>query len=214
MIKTPLYPTAGYTLLEILISILIFSSIFISVGWVYNKGQKILEAEEEKRIAIVLAQQLVDEIMTKDMRDPDEDQETNPGDCWECDNITNYTRLDLDDVDDYDMWDRGIAIPLETPDGTYMDGRSDTFGNPTPDYSLPPNQMGVSGFSLFRRQVRVISVTPQSDGSVDETPSDDTGFLQVTVMVTSLRDYDIEEPGLQVSFSPIVLTKIVSHTYR
>lgn len=91
---------AGFTLVEILISVVILSIGVFALINMFTVGMKGILATEKRTVATNLAQDLMDEIFGKEWKDPDLEAEYPP---LGYDSGENY-RYSYDDVDDYSSW--------------------------------------------------------------------------------------------------------------
>ncbi|UCD54784.1 MAG: type II secretion system protein [Candidatus Omnitrophota bacterium] len=145
----------GFTLLEILIVIVIFTiGVVILLGAISTmiRGSGDIESID---IATNLARDMMDEILAKGFDDPDGSafglEETEP-------------RNNFDDVDDYDGWSKN---PPQDVNGTPYDG-TDTI----PDYSA------------FTRAVTVENV-PENDFDIEAPSTDGTTDAKRIVVTVS-----------------------------
>jgi len=94
-----------------MLSALVLGILLISFTLVFSVGRREIDKTGERRIALLLAQQMMEEIKFQDYQDqypPDNEPEP---------------RSNFDDVDDYHNWSKS---PPQYMDGVSMDGTGDT----------------------------------------------------------------------------------------
>ncbi|MBN2467719.1 MAG: hypothetical protein JXD19_06160, partial [Deltaproteobacteria bacterium] len=148
----------GLSIIEVVVSLLIVALGIIGFGMAIPVGRDNVAILSEKRAALTLGTQMMEEIQTKRFEeDPDQ------ADLFGRESGEGPNRATFDDVDDYDNWN---ASPPQFPDGTVMNGQ-----DRTPDYSN------------FRRTVVVENVDDDNYGMV--TADGATAAKRIVVTVSS-----------------------------
>jgi prepilin-type N-terminal cleavage/methylation domain-containing protein len=151
----------GLSLIEVMVALLLLTIGIVGFSIAILPQKDNVGAMQEKRIALLLAKQMMEEIQSKAYEDPNQTPVLfglEPGE--------NAPRINFDDIDDYDDWNKN---PPEYPDGTILNGE-----NETPDYQD------------FRRQVIVENVTDSDYGSIQLDGT--TNSKRITVTVSSIND--------------------------
>ena len=151
----------GLSLIEVMVSLLIISIGIVGFGMAIPIQKDNVGAMQDKRIALLLAKQMMEEIQSKAYEDPNQTPVLfglEPGE--------NEPRINFDDIDDYNGCDEN---PPQYPGGTILNGE-----NETPDYQD------------FRRQVVVENVTDSDYGSIQLDGT--TNSKRITVTVSSIND--------------------------
>lgn len=151
----------GLSLIEVMVSLLIITIGIVGFGMAIPLQKDNVEAMQEKRIALLLAKQMMEEIQAKAYEDSNQTPVLfglEPGE--------DAPRINFDDVDDYNDWDKN---PPQYPDGTILNDESET-----PDYQG------------FRRRVVVENVTDYDYGNIQLDGT--TNSKRITVTVSSIND--------------------------
>jgi hypothetical protein len=157
-ILAPSYQTHhGVGMVEVLVSLVIIALGISGFGLAIPLGTVNLDGMREKRAALLLARQMMEEIQGKRY-----EAESIPG-SFGLESGERPPRLNFDDIDDYDQWDES---PPQYPDGTPVNGT-----NTTPD------------FSGLRRKVTVVNVSDTDYGAARADGT--TNSKKITVTVSS-----------------------------
>ena len=157
----------GLSLSEVMVSLLIITIGIVGFGMATPVQKDNVGAMQDKRIALLLAKQMMEEIQSKAYEDPDLPPNSFGRE-------EGAPREHFDDIDDYDDWYENSPNPPENPpqyaDGTILNGE-----NETPNYQE------------FRRQVIVENVDDYDYGSIKK-PDGTTNSKRITVTVSSIND--------------------------
>ncbi|MCX8011920.1 MAG: type II secretion system GspH family protein [Desulfobacterota bacterium] len=147
----------GFTLIEIMVALLTLVIVIMGFWMVMPTEKSVVDKTKDKRVALLLAKQMMEEVQTKAYEDPDLSpnsfgREEEP------------PRTHFDDIDDYNGWSE---TPPQYPDGTILNG-----DNGKPDYRG------------FCREVRVENVDDNNYGNPRANGT--TNSKKVTVRVLSV----------------------------
>lgn len=154
----------GLSLVEVVVSTLLVGVLMTAALHSVGASARSASAANTATDAMLLAKQLVEEIVSQPYEDPD--QPPNFG-CESGESGDSSTRTQLDDIDDYKDW---IDTPPKLPDGTLIDG-----------------------FAGWQRACDIQKINTISYADVDDSGID-TGLRLITVRVTapSGRSYTVK----------------------
>ena len=149
----------GFTLIEIMVSLLTLSIVMVGFWMVMPAEKDDIDKTKERRIALFLTKQMMEEIQSKAYEDPDLSSNSfGPEE--------PAPRENFDDIDDYDDWDEN---PPQYPDGTILNGENE-----------------IPNYQDLRRQVTVENVDNSDYGTVK--PDGTTNSKRITVKVLSTKN--------------------------
>ncbi len=159
MISLKVHPNKGFTLIELTVSLALIFIAVTPMAYFFTKGSTISKETEVTTQCLVLAQDLMEEIISKNF-------EETPGSFGREAGESLSNRINYDDVDDYDGW--GPNNAPECINGALMDGS----GN------LP-------SYSYLRRSVSCQNAANTDFDTIVADGSSDFKKIEVTVRTVS-----------------------------
>jgi hypothetical protein len=138
-------PTSAFTLVELAIMIAVTGAVLLGLVFAFHEKARLLEADRNARFASLLADDLMNEIRSRNFSEPNSTtniQESLP-------------RRNFDDVDDYAGW---VHSPPQTIEGTDMTNFAGFTHRVIVTNVWPGNlESGVASTTAFKRITVIVS---------------------------------------------------------